>query len=293
VEAGAITELTMPIAGISKVSNFDPTFLGSEEESDEALRSRARAALRSIGKGTAASLAQAVFEERATLSEIWDGAPDKTVSQGSVTLLVECEPGQLPRLRARVEETRAAGVYATLIARYIYIKPRIHVKISSGLPDDGKEKLRNEIISALRYYVGSLGSGKPAEGSKMIEAVEKVNGVKERGVRILEVMAWRQDLDQSNEKSTVDKILYSIKKASGDDQAIREAITEAISGEALSTTSAGQRVLDRSLVKGSSDDQATDEQIEKGSFSVIAKKNGKDYWIVLDMEKADLRLLES
>ena len=46
VDAGAITELAQPVAGISRVTNFDPTFLRAEDESDEELRARAKAALR-------------------------------------------------------------------------------------------------------------------------------------------------------------------------------------------------------------------------------------------------------
>ncbi len=293
VEAGTISELAIPIAGISRVTNLDPTFLGSEGEGDEGLRSRARAALRSIGKGTVSSLAQAVFEERATLSEIWDpnGALGKRAPQGTVTLLVEAEPGQFTRLRERVEETRAAGVCATLLTRYIYFKPRVEVEIASGLPAAGKAKLAEEIVFALQDYVDGLGSGDAAVGSDMLMAMEKVKGVNKDGVRIKDVMAWRMDVGQSNAKPGVDIILDAIESTSGDKEALRKAANEAINGALLLTPSTGQRIPDRSLVQGSSQ-QATDDEIEKGQFSVIATINQQKWWIVLDMKSVDLNLKE-
>jgi len=295
VLAGAIIELFVPIAGISRVTNLDPTFLGSEGENDESLRFRAKAAMRSIGKGTAASLAQVIIEERATLSEIWDpnGALDRRAPKGSVTLLVEAEPGQFSRLRQRVEETRAAGICATLVARYIYFKPKVKVAIDGGLPAAGKAKLTEEIIAALQDYVDGLGSGDAAEGSKMIKAVEKVKGVKKGRVRIKDVMAWRLDVGRSNARSTVDIIMDAIESASNDMVALRETIDEAVAGALKSAPPTGRRIPDRSLVQGLSG-QATDEEIEEGAFCVMAKKiENNDWWVVLDMQSSDLLIEES
>jgi hypothetical protein len=294
VDAGAISELFIPIAGISRVTNHDPTFLGSQGESDESLRSRAKAALRSIGKGTVASLAQAITEERATLSEIWDpnGAPGRTSSRGSVTLLVQAEPGQLSRLRERVEETRAAGVYTTLVARYIYFKPKVKVAIARGLPAAGKAKLAEEIVAALQGYVEGLASGDAAEGIKMVEAVEKLKGVLKDQVHIMDVMAWRLDADRSNARSTVEMILDAVDSASGDRENLKEKINEAISGAVASTPPTGRRIYDRSLVHGPSGSQATDEEIEEGRFTVIATVNSQKWWLVLDMQDTDLLIEE-
>lgn len=294
VDSGAISELFMPIAGISRVSNLDSTFLGSEGESDESLRSRARAALRSIGKGTVASLSQAIVEERATLSEIWDpnGAPGRTSSRGSITLLVQAEPGQFSRIREKVEETRAAGVYATLVARYIYFKPKVRVAITKGLPAAGKAKLSDEIIAAIRDYVEGLGSGEAAEGIKMVEAVEKLKGVHKDQVQIKDVMAWRVDADRSSDLSTAEKILDAVDSASGDRENLREKINEAISEAVSSVPPTGRRIFDRSLVQGPSGSRATDDEIEKGQFSVIATSNGQKWWLVLDMQRTDLLIEE-
>ena len=38
--------------------------------------------------------------------------------------------------------------------------------------------------------------------------------------------------------------------------------------------------------------QATDEQIESGEFTVIAKVNGEDWWLALDMDASDILLVE-
>src|SRR4030095_7048164 len=91
VAAGAITQLLQPIAGVERVTNFDATFLGAEDESDDELRIRANATLRALGQGTLAALSRVVVEERAKLLEIWDpnGLTTKVSEPGKVVLLVE------------------------------------------------------------------------------------------------------------------------------------------------------------------------------------------------------------
>ncbi|MCZ7627059.1 MAG: baseplate J/gp47 family protein [Candidatus Methylomirabilis sp.] len=72
VKAGEITKLSQPITGIARVTNFEATVLGAEGETDEQLRLRAKARLRGLGKATLAALANAIFEGRAKLAEVWD-----------------------------------------------------------------------------------------------------------------------------------------------------------------------------------------------------------------------------
>ncbi|MEE8585833.1 MAG: baseplate J/gp47 family protein, partial [Acidobacteriota bacterium] len=72
VPASAISELSQPLASIARVTNFEPTFLGAEEESDEELRARAKTVVRASGKATLAALAKAIFEARGELLEAFD-----------------------------------------------------------------------------------------------------------------------------------------------------------------------------------------------------------------------------
>ena len=180
VEAGTITEMVQPPAGISRVTNLEATAKAAADENDEELRLRAKARLRALGKATLAALDRVLREGRGKPVEFWDPAspPAKRSDPGTVTVLVDAEPERFPSLRAVVEETRAAGVVATLVARYVFMKPRLAVEIAAGLNAAGKEAIKDKLIAALRSYVDGLGSGKPAEGAKMLEALQEVADAK-------------------------------------------------------------------------------------------------------------------
>lgn len=293
VEAGAITQLAQPIAGIARVTNFDGTVQAAEDESNEQLRARAKTALRALGKGTLAALIRVIAENRATLGEVWDpnSPPAKQSKPGTVTLLVESEPEYFPGLQAAVHETRAAGVQATLVARYVFFKPRIVVEISPGLTPPGKVKVIEDIIAALQDYVDGLSSGDPAQGAELLNKIKEVDDVAK--ATIVDVIAWRADIGQPGAETLVEAIMTAIQGAPADDvQAQRDAVTQALT-ELSPLVPTGKRIPDRSLVQGPDGGRATDEQIEKGEFQVAAVLNGENWWVVLDIEPADILLQES
>jgi hypothetical protein len=158
VPAGSISELVVLLDGIARVSNLDTTFLGAEDESDDDLRLRAKAALRAISKGTQAALEQAVLEERAKVLEVWDpnAPPDRRTDPGRVALLVEADPKRFPSLLPAVHAVRAAGVELTLVARYVYLTLRVRGTIAPGLPPAGRDK----IVSGLRRRPRERRSGR-------------------------------------------------------------------------------------------------------------------------------------
>lgn len=293
VAAGAITLMVQPIAGIARVTNFDATFLGAEDESDDELRIRAKAILRSLGKGTLAALSRVIFEERARLLEIWDpnGLATKQSEPGKVLLLVETEPERFPSLRAVVEQTRAAGVQTTLVARYIFFKPRLVVAIKPGLTAAGKVKLVQEIIDSLQAYVDQLSSGDPADGKELLAAVTALKEVK--SAKIADVIAWYSDVGEAAAASLVEAIVQGIAAVpAGDANALRAAITAAVTDTQPALLPSSQRILDRSLVQGPSGSPATDEELESGDFKVVATRNGENWWVVLDIAPADILLQE-
>lgn len=310
VKAGAITKIAQPIAGISRVTNFEPTVLGEEDESDEQLRARAKAVLRGLGKATLAALAGAIFENRAKLAEVYDpnGPPLKRSAPGSVSLLVESEPERFISLRAAVEQTRAAGVRATLLARYVYFKPRIRARIQKGLTAAGKVKLAGQIIDAVQKYVDGLSAGEPARGRELLKAIA---GVKEVGkgdgdVRIVDVITWRTDVGAPGANTLTKALLDAVNTAQSDltltDPAAREAALSLALENVLSLSMppvpTGRRIPDRGLVEGvgegeagvATGQRATDAQIEAGLFQIKAVVDGDNWWVVLDVEPADIRL---
>lgn len=290
VKSGAITKLSQPITGIARVTNFEATVLGAEGETDEQLRARAKARLRGLGKATLAALANAIFEGRGKLAEVWDpnSAPAKQSKPGVVTLLVEAEPERFPSLTAAVHETRAAGVQATVVARYVFFKPRIIAKITPGLPGPGKEKLKAQIIDALQQYVDILSAGDPAKGEDLLKAIKSVKEANNTDTKIVDVMAWGSDIGQPGTETLIDALLEAVASA-GDETAQREALSRVLT-EAVPTTASARRIPDRGLVQGAGGQRATDAEIEAGTFKVVPPD--KNWFVVLDIEPADIDLRE-
>lgn len=312
VKAGAITTLAQPIAGISRATNFEATVLGNEDETDEQLRARAKAVLRGLGKATLAALAKVIFENRAKLAEVYDpnSSPLKRSAPGTVRLLVESEPERFLSLRTAVEQTRAAGVYATLLARYVFFKPRIRAAISPGLTAAGKIKLTEQIIEALQKYVDGLSAGEPARGDKLLQAIVSLKEVsKELGeVKIVDVITSRADVGSPEPETLVKALVEAVDTAQAnltttDNQARNAALTLALNNvlnEAMPPLPTSERIPDRSLTEGlvegdasrSTGQRATDAEIEAGRFQVNAMVGGQKWWVVLDVEPADIRLEE-
>jgi baseplate J-like protein len=292
VPAGAISEMFAPVAGISRVTNFEPTFLGAEDETDDQLRARAKAVLRSLGKATLAALERVILEGRGRPVEVWD--PDSPGAHealpGTVTILVEVEPERMASIAADVHDTRAAGVLSTLVARYVFMKPRLAVAVRPGLTAQGKEKVAASVIEAMQAYVDTLTSGQPAEGSKLLDAAKQDDVAQ---ARLADVVTWRSDLTHSGEGRLADEILAALAAVPpGDDAARRAALEAVLSPEVAVLAPAGRRIADRGLVLGPAGARATDAEIEAGTFSVTATIDGQPWWVVLDMAPDDVVIRE-
>ena len=297
VPANAITTLAGSIVGIARITNFDPTVLGAADETDDDLRSRAKAKLQSIGKGTIAALAQAVWDEHATLLEIRDpaSAPEKRSDPGTVFLLVDTKPERFVSLQSAVQDVRAAGIQATLVARYVFVKPKLVATIAPGMTAAGKVKLAGEIVAAIQSYVDALVAGAPLVAADLLAAI--VKNVKEIGdpknITIVDVMAWYADVGSPKTDPLLEALLIAAQAAPpGDLAALRAALAGVLSATAPPVFG-GDRVADRDLVKGPAGARATDEEIEAAKFSVVAVVNGESNWtIALDIEPADIVLAE-
>jgi len=292
VEAGKIDALLAPIEGIERVINFEPTVLGAEDETDDELRARARAVLRALGKATLMSLFRVILEGRGMPVEAWDpNSPGtKRSDPGTVTVLVEAEPERMPQLSAVVNETRAAGVLTTLVARYVFFKPRLLLSLAPGLTADGKGKVIQQVIDAIQSYTDGLSSGDDAEGAEILKVARSVADVMD--IKIADVLTWRSDLGTPGAQALVDSLLEALAAlpADADEAARRAALTTAVNDEAPALTPTGRRIPDRSLVIALDGSPASDEQVEAGEFKIAATVDGEQWWVVLDMEEADIVL---
>jgi hypothetical protein len=289
VKAGEINRLEVPIGGISRITNFDATVLGANDETDDQLRERAKATLQGLGKGTIAALTRVVFDELATLRGIRDpNSPDALASPGSVLLLVDTVPERFINLQSRINETRAAGVLATVIARYVFFQPRLIVTVAPGMTEAGKVKLLNEIIAAIQTYIDGLKAGEPAKGANVVKAIATgVKGVSARNIQFAEVQTSRADIAKPGSENLVDSLVNAVNATpQGDSAALRAAIEDV-----LSPTFRETRIPDATLLQGPTGLPATDLQIESGQFQVISIVNGEKWTVALDMQPSDIMLI--
>ena len=293
VAAGKIVSLETPIAGISSVTNVDATVLGAAAETDDQLRARAKATLQGLGQATLTALARAVFDERSQLLDVRDpnGVTGKTSAPGTVSLLVSTEEARYGSLNDSVQQTRAAGVLVTVVARFVYITPRVALTLRTPPPPAGIVKLVGQLIAALQAYVDSLPTGEPADGQAMLAAIATVPELKAANPRFLDILAARADIKDPGSQPLVDALVAAVQSAPGRDTAsLTTAITNALASD-ITPLFSERREPDRGLVAGKSV-PATDDDIEAGTFKVVPPPpDGDQKWaIALDMSPSDVQI---
>jgi hypothetical protein len=267
--------------------------LGAEDESDSDLRARAKAVLRGSGKATLLAIDRAIREQRAKLAEVWDpnGPPAKRSNPGSVTLLIESEPDRFEGVNAAVHETRAAGVLATLVARYVFIRPRMKIAIRPNITAPGKLKLLAQVIAALQEYIDTLGAGDAVDCAKLIAAAKDVDDVVD--VVLADIMAWQSDIGQPGAEALIDRLVDAIAAAAaGDLVALRATLADQLDAAALAAPT-GTRTPNRDLIQGASGARATDGEIQLGTAQVVTLIDGEKWWAALDMAPTDIVLVEA
>jgi uncharacterized phage protein gp47/JayE len=298
VEAGTITKTVQAIEGVDRVSNFEPTFLAAEDESDAELRLRAKAALRAISKATILALTGAVFENRGKLEELLDPntADGKQTDPGTVKMLVEVEPAKFPSLQAAVHETRAAGVQVTITARFVFLKLKIVAQITRDITGVGKAKIANQIIAALQKYIDGLSAGAPAEGEELLKAIKSVKDVTD--AKIVDVRTSKADVGKPGADPLVEALVAELANVnSTDTDALRSTIANVLKDEGPTLLPSGRREPDRDLIQGSDPsalkaggNRATDGEIETAKFKIVPPEK---FSLILDMEPADIVLQET
>lgn len=291
VPAGAITSLETPIAGIASVTNFDATQLGAAPETDAQLRARAKAALQGLGEATLAALHRAVFDERSSILGVRDpnSLPGSTSAPGSVMLLINTEPARYAAVNATIQDTRAAGVLASVVARYVFVTPRVALTLAAPLTAAGKIKLVNQLIAAMQSYVDQLPAGDPAVGAAMLAAISTVPEVKAAQPRFLDVIAARGDIDDPGLQPLVAALVAAVQAAPATDSAALSTAIGNVLGGDVPTAFSEARTPDRSLIVGQAG-PASDDEIEAGKFRIVPPPPAGDakWSIALDMQIADI-----
>lgn len=309
VPAGAITTLSQAVTGINRVTNFDPTVVGNTDETDDQLRTRAKAVLRGTGKATIAAITEAVLEEGGTVTALWDPnspAPNNA-PPGTFVMQLQAKPEQFLNIQSAVQQTRAAGVQAILVAKFVYFTPRMVISGTTIPTPAGQLKLLNQVIAAIQQYVDGLNVGDPAKGAEIVAAILK-GGIKEitdqKQIKFVDVIASRSDISSPAADalagSLVDAVLTAFTSAQLTNQAalnqvltdpttLRTVLAKAITDHPPQSPTS-QRIPDRSLVQGLTGQRATDTDISANQFQVSPVVNGEPWQVVLEMAPTDIAL---
>lgn len=296
VDAGKITTVLQVINGIDRVSNFEPTLLAAQDETDEELRLRAKAALRGISKGTINALLRVASENRVKKVDIFD--PHQPVSKptapGKVTMIIDVEAPRFPSVVAALHDVRAAGIQLTVAGRFVFITPKVVAAIASGLTGEGKTKIANQIIAALQAYIDALPAGANAVGADMLKEIKKVPDVD--GPSIIAVRTLKSDVENTDTDPLIDQLTEEVIDVNtADKEAVRAAVAKVIDSSANVLVPSGHREPDRDLVKtvdatGKIKGRASDGEIATGQFVIVPPEN---FSFVLEMQTTDIILRES
>ncbi|GJH28936.1 baseplate J/gp47 family protein [Caballeronia novacaledonica] len=300
IEAGKIVTLDPPVAGIAKVTNFDATQLGDAPETDDALRARARATVQGLGCATLDALIRAVTNERSKVLAVQDpsGPPGQNSLPGTASLLVSTEPARYANVNASVQQNRAAGVLVNVLARYLFVTPRLALALTTPMTPAGQQKLVGQLIDALGTYIDGLGPGEPALGADMLKAVKTIPEAAAGSPRFLDVIVARADIDDPGAQPLVDALSQAAQGVAAQvGNATPEAAGKLFSDAIANVLAAGvqmqfgeTRDAAPDLVTGGDGKRAADEAIEAGNFSVVPPPPQDDVvWrIALDMQPSDV-----
>jgi hypothetical protein len=165
VEAGTLTVLERAIAGIDRVTNDEPTYRATEDETDDQLRIRARRAIHASGKGTLDALRYGLeglpFVSAVTVAEY----PDPAVTVPGVLRvdIALSEDNELNRRLAdgRLDELRPAGIFVERQwAGKVTLAFRADLVLAgASLPTSVVADIKDGITTRLSDYVRNLGPG--------------------------------------------------------------------------------------------------------------------------------------
>jgi uncharacterized phage protein gp47/JayE len=174
VFAGTITVMPKPPLGIEYVINRRDILNGTDTESDEDLRVRAKRALEMAGKATLTSIRSAIEGLEGVTGQVKvvdqpDGIP------GIVQVIVS--GGDEEEIRKVIEETRAAGIRLEFKRPVVVpIDIEITVKVKEGADT---EQIQEAVDRSLRDYFGSLQIDEDVILNRIVQATLQLPGVQD------------------------------------------------------------------------------------------------------------------
>lgn len=161
--AGSISVMPQPPPGVEYVVNRKDITGGTDIESDEELRERAKKALLVAGKATLISIEAAVKGVEGVGSILVEDMPDEV--PGVVRIVVD--GGNMEEIRKAVEDVRAAGIKVELMRpKPVYVDVEAHIIAEADV-----EAVQECVEKAIMRYLGGLNIGEDLIYSKAVSKI--------------------------------------------------------------------------------------------------------------------------
>jgi uncharacterized phage protein gp47/JayE len=185
VAAASLVVLPVPIEGIVGVSNPAPAVIGTRDESDDELRTRAKSFLHGSERATIGALRNAVSRQGGGISV--EVVEDET-QPGFVDVLARAEaipPTLRQRLLTAIKDVKPAGVRVQLVdaAAPRRIDLELRLMTSSSLLEQDLRAAHDAVKKRIADYFAKLPVAQAASLNKLVGLALGVNGVED--VRIL------------------------------------------------------------------------------------------------------------
>jgi len=180
VPADAITQMPIPVAGVGSATNPAPTAIGTRDETDAELRTRAKQFLHGSERATLGALKAAILRQGVDAD-----VDEHPASPGVITVTPHAgalDPELKQRLLTAIHETRPAGVQVNLAAPVVPWNVHLELTLITrpGLLPEEVRGLHDRIRASLTDYFDALEARSNGSINKVIgaalteEAVEDV-----------------------------------------------------------------------------------------------------------------------
>ena len=175
VAENTLTVVQRAIAGIDTVTNPSPTTTAAQDESDDELRARARAALTASSKGTLGALQNGLLQlpdvRAVSITEFPNGVPGELAL--SISLTDPSRPEIPPTVLARMEELRPAGVrIVPATAAKVALGAQVALVLAgSHLASTEIEQLHGQVRKKLVDLVAKSGVGQRIRSGPLVSAI--------------------------------------------------------------------------------------------------------------------------
>lgn len=198
VLAGSVTLMPQPAETIEFVVNREAMSGGSDPETDDVLRERAKKGLRALGRATYNSLKQRIEEIDGVIRPVridempvlysveMAGSPVDLRVPGVVSVIVD--GGDMAKIKEAIEDTRAAGVYVQVLRpKFVLLDVSAVLELQEGTQlSDVEQPIRD----GFEEYIGSVTIGETVIFSRLVSVALATKGV--RDVKSLTVDCYRE-----------------------------------------------------------------------------------------------------